>query len=144
MVEHHDRPSYEVLPELLANGRQIDLAYVDSLKVFDLLLVDVFFLTRLLRVGGVLVFDDRDWPGVRKLVRYMASLPHWRVRATLGAIKASRRCMWSLAIARGVPFTIKIFREDLAVPDDAVGVSAARVAFEKIGEDTRRWDWFSG
>lgn len=141
LLEFHPRPSHEVLPELLISGRRIDFAYVDTSKIFDVVMVDAFFLVRLLNVGGVVVFDDCAWPGVRKLVRYLASWPHLEVFGTHGDYhETSARRIGSL-IGRMVPFRERVFRPELIASDKALGIAASCVAFRKISDDERQWDW---
>lgn len=142
-VEFYDRPSFEALPKLWSEGVRVGFAYVDSVKVFDMLLIDAFYLTRMLDIGGIIVFDDCDWPGVRMLVRYLASMPHLRVAATIGeSPKTFRRRVVSSTVSF-VPGKRKIFRSDLATTDQDLGIAGSCVAFEKIQDDERNWDWFS-
>ncbi len=97
IIEFRERPSHEVLPALLVEGRKLDYAYVHTSKVFDVVLVDAYFITRLLRVGGLVVFDDCSWPGIRKLVRYLASWPHLEVFARYGIEEQHERA-WNLSV----------------------------------------------
>jgi predicted O-methyltransferase YrrM len=78
-VSFFEAYSYEVLPGLLAEGKQIDFAYIDSTKQFDWLLVDFFYIDKMLTTGGVLVFDDVNFPGIRKLIRLIAQFPNYKV-----------------------------------------------------------------
>lgn len=142
LVEFHSAPSHKVLPALLAEEREIDFAYVDTSKIFDVVLVDAFYITRLLRTGGIVVFDDCLWPGIRRLVRYLATWPHLTVHATHGT--ASRmHPVRSLAtrLARAMPLRHKLLHPDLVVRDAALGIDAGCVAFRKTGDDTRPWSW---
>ncbi len=63
-VEFYQEPSELVLPRLVQEGRTFDLAFVDGDHHFDCVFTDLRFLHRLLRPGGLLVFDDTDWIGV--------------------------------------------------------------------------------
>jgi predicted O-methyltransferase YrrM len=143
MLQFHEAPSFEVLPELLRQGRRIDFAYIDSVKVFDFLLVDAFYLTRLLEIGGTMVFDDCDWPGVRKLVRYLTLMPHLEVTASFNRAPSSlvRRIVSKLAAA--TPARSRIFSPELAESNEDLGIAWSCVAFTKRAEDSRSWDWFA-
>ncbi|HVF40549.1 MAG TPA: class I SAM-dependent methyltransferase [Gemmatimonadaceae bacterium] len=141
MVEFHQRASHEVLPDLLSAGRRIDFAYVDTTKIFDVVMVDAFFLLRLLKVGGLIVFDDCVWPGIRQLVRYLSSLPHVRVHATHGEYRESRGRRIASAVTKVVPLRQRVFRQEIIATDEALGIDASCVAFIKIAEDDRQWDW---
>jgi len=63
MVRFIEAPSEIALPQLLQEGLRIDFAFVDGLHRFDQVLLEFYYLNRLLSVGGVLVFDDTDYPG---------------------------------------------------------------------------------
>lgn len=141
IVEFHARPSHEVLPELLLEGRTLEFAYVDTCKIFDIVLVDAFFITRLLKPGGIVVFDDCSWPGIRKLVRYLASWPHLEVCATHGGAGPRPGNTLASRLSRVVPFRNRIFRSEVLRTDDELGVAAPCVAFRKIREDERPWNW---
>lgn len=140
-LEFHPRSSHEVLPELFCAGCQIDFAYVDTTKVFDMVLVDASFLIRMLKPGGVIVFDDCAWPGIKKLVRYLASWPHLKVLAVHGSAPSGWKRAMGSAFARFIPGRERIFRPEILRKDEDLGVAGTCVAFEKIGEDSRPWDW---
>lgn len=141
IVEFHGRHSHEVLPELLAGGRRLDFAYVDTSKIFDVVMVDAFFLVRLLKVGGVVVFDDCAWPGVKKLVRYLARWPHLEVFATHGPVREATPRRLGSILTKAIPSRDRVFRQELVKTDEEMGISASCVAFRKTAEDSRSWDW---
>lgn len=141
LVDFHGGFSQEVLPALLAAGRKFDFAYVDTTKIFDMVLVDACFIVRMLNVGGVVVFDDCSWPGIKKLVRYLSSWPHLRVLDVHGPTSAGVLRRWGSYITRLVPSRGRIFRSELLQSDEALGVSGGCVAFQKLEEDSRPWDW---
>jgi predicted O-methyltransferase YrrM len=64
-------PSQAVLPELWRQKRSFDFVFVDGWKSFDAMAVDIYFIARLLRVGGMAIFDDYQMPSVRKAVRLL-------------------------------------------------------------------------
>jgi len=143
LVEFHEVPSFQVLPSLLERNRRIQFAYVDSVKVFDTLLVDAFYLIKLLDIGGILVFDDCDWPGVRKLARYLTAMPHLEIAATFNGAPVSRSRRIASALVSRIPGARKLFDYELVLPNNSLGIAASCVAFRKISEDVREWDWFS-
>jgi predicted O-methyltransferase YrrM len=63
-----EKPSHVALPELLAAGHSIDFAYVDGSHEFEDVLVDFFYLDKMLRVDGVIAFNDCGWPSVHAAV----------------------------------------------------------------------------
>jgi predicted O-methyltransferase YrrM len=58
------------LPELVTEGLVADAAFVDGSHRFHEVFVDLYFLRKVVRPGGLIVVDD-DWtPSVRTAVRY--------------------------------------------------------------------------
>jgi hypothetical protein len=59
------------LPEFVAAGNWCDLAFVDGSHHFEGVLLDFFYFDRLCRVGGLIVFDDIDYPAVEAAVNFI-------------------------------------------------------------------------
>ena len=57
-VEFHQGFSHEVLPRLLAEKKTYDLAFIDGSHLYDTILVDFFYVDRLLEMGGYVLFHD--------------------------------------------------------------------------------------
>jgi len=70
LVEDYD---YLALPRLLEAGTVVDLAYVDGWHTFDHVLLDIFYIDRMLRVGGVIGFNDCGFPAVHKALKFLLS-----------------------------------------------------------------------
>ncbi|HEU5108491.1 MAG TPA: class I SAM-dependent methyltransferase, partial [Micromonosporaceae bacterium] len=65
-----EEPSSAALPRLVADGLVADAAFVDGSHRFHEVFVDLYFLRKIVRPGGLVVLDD-DWtPSVRAAVRY--------------------------------------------------------------------------
>ncbi|MFL6296278.1 MAG: class I SAM-dependent methyltransferase [Actinomycetes bacterium] len=64
------RPSSMALPQLVAEGLAADAAFVDGSHRFHEVFVDLSFLRKLVRPGGIVVLDDHWWPPVRSAARY--------------------------------------------------------------------------
>jgi len=58
--------SNTALPRLYAEARRYELIFLDGWKTPDHLIMDVYFSARLLKVGGILVFDDTRMKAVRR------------------------------------------------------------------------------
>ena len=58
--------SFEALPKLYTNGKRFDLIYIDGSHHSANVLFDAVVSFRLLRVGGILVFDDYIWQGYKE------------------------------------------------------------------------------
>jgi predicted O-methyltransferase YrrM len=67
-VRFVEEVSEMALPELLREGTRADLVFIDGSHERDHVAVDAFYTHRLLRVGGIAVFDDCPAPGVREAV----------------------------------------------------------------------------
>jgi predicted O-methyltransferase YrrM len=65
-----EAPSSLALPRLLQEGFVADAAFVDGSHRFHEVFLDLYFLRKIVRPGGLVVLDD-DWtPSVRTAVRY--------------------------------------------------------------------------
>lgn len=134
-----------VLPRLQSENTRIQFAYIDSTKVFDHLLVDVHYITDMMDKGGILVLDDCDFPGIRLLARFLAHHPSFEVFMGFSPdpITVKSRIADSLVNIwlTLIPFRKrKLSRLDTA-SDAALGVNYKCVAFKKIMDDTRSWNW---
>jgi predicted O-methyltransferase YrrM len=71
LVEVIEEESQIALPRLLSEGCEFDLAFVDGDHRFEGVFLDLYFMTRLVRPGGVVVVDDMWMPAVRTAVAYV-------------------------------------------------------------------------
>lgn len=142
LIEFHERYSYSLLPELSRADLRIDFAYIDTTKLFDYVLVDVFFIQLLMREGGVLFLDDCAAPGIRKVCRFLAKHPGWRVYRSLGSHAESPRKKLLNTISSVVPKANSIFASDILTLDSALGIAGQCIGFQKIQDDNRHWSWF--
>jgi predicted O-methyltransferase YrrM len=156
LVEFHGEPSHRALPALDAAGRRVDFAFIDGWHTFDYVMVDFFYVDRLLNVKGVLVLDDAwSYPAIRKLARYIATNRRYAPIATGGVHQASvkRRALDALVSPlRAGPLAgvaRRLLRPDLMEPDSQLGLPCSDlVAFIKLADDvpgdgtngSRRWD----
>jgi predicted O-methyltransferase YrrM len=79
LVEWHAEISQIALPAFVGEGRRFDLGFVDGNHRFDGVFLDLFYLGRLLRPGGVVVVDDYDLPAIRRAVSFFLTNRAWRV-----------------------------------------------------------------
>lgn len=82
-VEHHSEFSEIALPQFLKEGRRFDLGFVDGNHRFDGVFLDLFYLGRLVRKGGILILDDYNLPGVRRAVSFFLNNLGWMVEDTI-------------------------------------------------------------
>jgi predicted O-methyltransferase YrrM len=71
VVEVIQEESQLALPRLVAEGREFDLAFVDGDHRFEGVFLDLYFMTRLVKPGGLVVVDDMWMPSVRTAVAYV-------------------------------------------------------------------------
>lgn len=134
LVEFHEGPSELVLPELLRLGERIDFAFVDGWHTFDHCLLDFFYVNRLLNPGGVVVFHDSRWPSVRRVIRYVANFPAYRMYARAIPPRApfeSRR----RGVGRAIGFGLHLGRRLLPR-------KPTTIALQKMAPDERSWTWY--
>jgi predicted O-methyltransferase YrrM len=140
-VEFKEEFCYVLLPKLLEEGRRFDFAYIDSTKLLDWLMVDFFYLDKLIEPGGMIVFDDLKFNSIKKLLRYLVQLPHYEVYNQFPS-NEPMELKWKVAgILKYIPGMKKILREDLLVTDYALGLNSRCVAIKKIGNDERKYNW---
>ena len=102
LIEEAD---YLALPALLAEGLTVDFAYIDGDHTFDYAFLDFWFLDRMLRVGGVVGFNDCAWRSVAKVIKFVkkyrryAELPDMHTKAKSWAFRG-KRLFWEVLLQR--------------------------------------------
>jgi predicted O-methyltransferase YrrM len=145
-VTFYRKFSDQVLPELTAQGLKVQFAYIDSTKVFDILMTDVYYITKMLETGGILALDDCGWPGIRILARFLSQHPAYEVYKGFGIDRPVRKLrpvkkIYYFLIGL-LPFKNRVFGSYNFKSDEALGVNYNCIAFKKIKEDDRNWDWY--
>lgn len=141
-----EEPSELALPRLLEGNRVFDFAFIDGWHTFDHALVDFFYVNRLLRVGGVVVFDDADTPPIGRLVRYVSNYPAYTPLAPPKSdepARGLRRVVRNAADAMPDPVRRAVLSPKVLPTRYRRVFSSGLVAFEKVAEDRRRWDWYA-
>lgn len=85
-VEFHEDMSYRVLPKLEARGVIVDFAFIDGWHTFDFAFVDFFYVDKLLRPGGVVMFDDANWPSIKPVIHYALTNLNYKIFRSLPGI----------------------------------------------------------
>lgn len=141
-IEFYEDYCYKILPKLLDQDRKFDFAYIDSTKQFDWLMVDFFFIDKLLKKGGVIVFDDvAPFPGIRKLVRYVSQFPDYKVYDCCPQNSNPHYGGKMLSLLKSFGKTKKYLRQDILLTEFELGISSHCVALQKINDDSRDWQW---
>jgi predicted O-methyltransferase YrrM len=73
------QPSSMALPQLIAEGLTADAAFIDGSHRFHEVFVDLYFLRKIVRPGGIIVLDDHWWPSVRTAEHYFEVNMGWQV-----------------------------------------------------------------
>ena len=79
LVELHAEESQTALPRFLSEGRTFDLAFVDGNHRFDGVFLDLVYLGRLMRPGGIVFVDDHQLPSVARAVSFCLRNLGWRL-----------------------------------------------------------------
>ncbi|HEU5123465.1 MAG TPA: class I SAM-dependent methyltransferase [Verrucomicrobiae bacterium] len=133
------------LPNLCKQGEdRFDLVFIDGFHTFDHTLIDSFFATRLLRVGGFLVIDDTSWRSVNRCVRYLENYPCYELYRTVSQPKpltAGRRIAKSVRNLLPQELSKKVFHPNF-VQKIWADQQHSMVALKKVASDTRDWKWY--
>jgi predicted O-methyltransferase YrrM len=113
VVEVIEEESQLALPRLLAEGHRFDFAFIDGDHRFEGVFLDLYYMTRLVEPGGLVVVDDMWMPSVRMAVAYVernlgagletAALPdgfRWCRRTLRRGVPAGRGAMAVLRLPR--------------------------------------------
>jgi predicted O-methyltransferase YrrM len=79
IVEHHAKESQIALPRFLGEARSFHLAFVDGNHRFVGVFLDLVFLGRLVRAGGIVSVDDYQLPAVARAVSFCATNLDWTI-----------------------------------------------------------------
>jgi predicted O-methyltransferase YrrM len=142
LVQHVEKPSHQALPELEQNGVHAQLAFIDGNHLFDYALTDFLCIDRLLDVGGLIAFDDADWPAVTQVIRYVLANRHYSVAFPEIVIEKARGAPTLAgdllrALARANPRLAAKFRPDFLVPARSLQIQSRCVVLRKTGPDDR-------
>jgi len=102
MVEHYAEESQIALPRLLNEARKFDFTFVDGNHRFDGVFVDLVYLGRLVRPGGIVFLDDYQLPAVARAASFFATNLGW----TLEEVStADAHHQWAVLRTSAVPDT---------------------------------------
>lgn len=126
--------SQMVLPRMVDQGLEFGVVFHDGSHLYDELTTDLFFIDRLLPVGGILAIDDLWMPAIRRAVSFMlANLGYEAVDMKTGS-PSLRRLI--------TPF-VRFARDPRLATAWPVLKTADRVLFlRKTAQPQRAWDHF--
>ncbi len=79
LIEFHPEASETALPRFLSEGRRFDLAFIDANHRFDGIFLDLIYLGRLIRRGGILFVDDYQLPSIRRATSFCTTNLGWQI-----------------------------------------------------------------
>ena len=142
------------LPQLLEKNKKYDFAFIDGWHTFDHVMIDFFYINRMLEVGGVITFHDLDMPSQKKLFRYILNYPCYEffgsVVDTSGGKTLNvhiKEAFFKLPLklfSKIVPKRnrYEMFSGEILKSNDELGLNGTVLAIRKIKDDVRDWRWF--
>lgn len=100
LVEHHAEESQLARARLLGVARVFDLAFVDGNHRFDGVFVDLVYLGRLVRPGGIVFLDNYQLPAVARAVSFFLTNLSWTLEEVSAADDHHR---WAVLRTSAVP-----------------------------------------
>ncbi len=123
--------SETALPRLMSGNRTFDAAFIDGWHSFDHALVDFFYLNRMLKVGGLIILDDAHYPSIARLAKMIRTYPCYE---HLGSKTVQR--------SKKKPLSFNKWLKRLVSKKYRRGPEIRCVAFKKVTEDERDFDWY--
>lgn len=142
------------LPQLLEKNKKYDFAFIDGWHTFDHVMVDFFYVNRMLEVGGVITFHDLEMPSQKKLFRYILNYPCYEFYGTV--MKTSGGKTLNVRIKEAffeLPLKLfskivpkrnryEMFSAEILKSNVELGLTGTVLAIRKIKDDNRNWKWF--
>lgn len=130
------------LPKLLEeNEGYFDFIFIDGWHTFDHTLVDCFYSTRLLKVGGYLAIDDASFPSVGRVIDFISNYPCYRYYDSVG--ENSDPSWESVAARHIISLLPPTTRHRTLNPSiyRRINRRESLIILKKVEEDSRNWDW---
>lgn len=115
----HEERSELFLPHMLAQGMIFNFAFIDGNHAFDQVMMEFFYVNRMLSIGGIIIFDDIHLFAIQKVVHYVETYPCYTILEIPRTFDTHR--------------TVRIRRMNNVQPFRIVG-------FAKIAPDDRTWE----
>lgn len=141
-------PSELALPQLLlTESEKFDFAFIDGWHTFDQTMLDLYYASRLIRVGGYIVTDDCNWPSVSAAIAYYSNYPMFTRGEESSQLRGNRtsvRARVGTAVSSKIPPGIAQWLLPAAIHNRYYRRSRfpSMVALKKIAPDLRDWAWF--
>jgi predicted O-methyltransferase YrrM len=106
-----EEPDFLALPVLVRDQMQVEFAYIDGWHTFDYTLLDFFYVDKLLRVGGVVAFNDCHYPAVEKVTKFVVRHRRYREEDVGLPPRTIVRARWHRLVGRRVNINDRYFRK---------------------------------
>jgi predicted O-methyltransferase YrrM len=145
LYEFHAETSQQLLPRLAGLGQRVEFAFIDGWHTFDHVLVDFFFIDQILKIGGIVIFDDVGYPSIKRACDFIITNRDYEIYDCVrirNKNSFSRRSKYKInELLHPVVRTDKTpapaeRRKELDIDD------VYFLALQKRSEDSRRWDHF--
>jgi predicted O-methyltransferase YrrM len=139
------------LPRLCEEGCSFDFAFVDGWHTLDHVMVEFFYIDRMLPIGGIVAFDDTSLIGLNRLMRYITRYPGYTCLGSRGdldlttgrrLLHALRSIVGALTLPLGARLRGELLNDTVVRPDRRIGLQGSMTAFRKSAEDSRGWAWY--
>ena len=142
LIDFRAERSEFALPKMVAEGLRVDLAFIDGLHRHDQVCMEFYFVNRLLRPGGIVLFDDAERPSVKRVIRQALAYPCYEMYGSTEPVRGGRSALGTLRMRAGrLPAVRRIVRPDVLTRDWDLGVLGRCVGLRKTGEDEREPHW---
>lgn len=136
------RCSHLALASLEEAGQRVQFAFIDGSHLFEDVLGDFRGVDRLLDVGGLVAFDDSDWPSISKVIRFAVTNRDYTVFETgiviePGRFRPQRLSRWARALSHYLPALQRVLRPEFLVPNHVLGITGRCVVLRKTRADDR-------
>ncbi|MEO6694191.1 MAG: class I SAM-dependent methyltransferase [Ignavibacteria bacterium] len=136
IFEFIEKPSHSALALLEMQNVKVDFAFIDGWHTFDHVLTDFFLVDKILRVGGIVILDDTDWPAITKVASFIS------INRSYKFLGGSSQRSYIKKNHSNSGNSIKKFKDFLnnKKPDNKNVFGA--MAFKKTADDIRSWDHY--
>lgn len=140
-----------ILPRLVQEGKKFDFVFVDGWHTLDHVMVEFFYINRLLNVGGVVAFDDAALTGLNRLMRWIYNYPNYECLGSAGTVPQTSQRKQLNALKRmvniifsplGTRVKQELLHDTVVRSDENLNITGSVVAFKKTTEDDRNWAWY--
>lgn len=139
------------LPKLLSREKQYDFCFIDGNHTFDHTLIDFFYLNRMLKTGGIMVFDDIGFPAVTKALRYVLNYPAYQYVGNVEVSYGAKRELFNSILKKPLSGVASLFPKkmrnemfsaSIISSDKKLHLNTSMIALQKVKEDDRPWYWY--